>query len=61
MQVSGVLEDEERAVLDLLAYRMVETATIDENNKRRITYTRRRPAIREAWERRSEELDQLFG
>lgn len=61
MEVTGVLDDDSRDVFDLLAYRMVELVTAEENKARRSNYKRRRPEIRQAFERRKKELVEMFG
>jgi len=60
LEVTGTNEDDERDVFDLLAYRMVEVDTVEENSKRRVTYGRRRPLLLDAWKRRRAELARLF-
>lgn len=60
LEISGVADDDEKDVFDLLAYRMVELANVDENKNRRTTYKRRRPHVLAAWERRRPELGRLY-
>jgi len=61
MEVSGILDDDSRDVFDVLAYRMVEIVQVATNEHRRSSYKKRRPEIKQAWERRKDELASMFG
>jgi hypothetical protein len=61
MEVAGILEDNSRDEFDLLSYRMVEVVNVEENRNRRSTYKKRRPEILQAWNRRQNELSEMFG
>jgi len=60
MEVSGVLDDDSRDKFDVLLYRMVETGTLQVNDRRRSPYSMRRPEIKRAWQHRRQELAAMF-
>lgn len=60
MEISGVLDNDDRDEFDILQYRMIEVVTVDENKHRRSSYKKRHPEIRQAWEKRRAELEKMY-
>jgi len=60
MEISGVTDDDEKDVFDLLRYRMIEVGTVEESRHRRVSYKKRGAELRRAWERRRADLDAMF-
>jgi hypothetical protein len=60
MEVSGLLDDDTVDVLDVLSYKMVEIVEVEENSHRRSTYKKRRPEIKQAWDKRRAEIERMF-
>jgi hypothetical protein len=61
IKVSGVTEDGELVLLDFIKHRMIEVVDIStQKNQRKIPYSTRQRAIREAWNHRQDELLKMY-
>jgi hypothetical protein len=61
IKITGSSTDEEQsALLNLLEDRMVETVDVPEDTNRRLSYLSRISAVRQAWQRRRDELSNMF-
>lgn len=60
IRISGLDEEEEKIHLNLLRYKMQEVVEINKSKKSDISYFERQFALREAWNRRKEDIFEIL-